>query len=646
MCGFTGYYNISELNNEKSHERLFSYIHRRGPDQKGKCIFDNITFLFSRLSIIDLSDKGMQPMKSYSGRYIMTFNGEIYNYEEIKLLLTSKSDIQIDTHSDSRILLESLEYFGFEILKNVRGMFSIALYDTLESKLFLINDRFGEKPLYYSYDNNSFMFSSDIKSFNFKKNKISKESLVDLLSKNCITYPKSIWQEVSRIQPAELIHFFIDKKIKKIKLIKKEKYWSTKNVKIAKSKDLLDVSVDKLDNLLSDTIEKQLNNDVETGCFLSGGIDSSLITSIASKVYGKNLKTFSIGFNNPDYDESGYALKIANYLGTDHYSKIMSLQDASNIFKKLPTIYGEPYSDSSQVPTVLLCDFSSIKIKVALTGDGGDELFGGYERYSLVPKIWKYINLIPIPIRNNIIKIFEYNSDFSYKKGANFIGKIFKKYKNSINLDIKLRNLIISLNATTPEEFSNRLSQHFGQDYIKSMNIGNLKKDEFLDYNKNFKDYSIQQKIMEHDVNNYLPNDLLIKTDRAAMHFGLETRMPFLDYKIYEFSKSIPDKFKVGNKEQKIILKRLLERYLPRELFDRQKQGFVSPITDIIKHNIKFIESLFKDDSIDQFSPVNQNIVIKELDKFKRGNYSNQYNLWDLIIFHLWIKNNVNNIIK
>lgn len=646
MCGFTGFYNISELNNKKSHELLFSHINTRGPDQKNICIYDNITFLFSRLSIVDLSDNGMQPMRSYSGRYFITFNGEIYNYEELKSYFNSKSNNKIDSHSDTRILLESLEFFGFDILNMIRGMFSFALYDSFESKLFLINDRFGEKPLFYSYDQNSLIFSSDIKSFNFRKNKISNDSLGDLLSINCITYPKTIWQNISRIQPSELLQFSIDKNLKKIKLIKKEKYWSTKNIKVNKSKDLLDTSVDKLDNLLSDTIEKQLNNDVETGCFLSGGIDSSLITSIASKIYGNNLKTFSIGFSNPKYDESKYASKIAKYLNTDHYFKIMSLEDASHILHKLPAIYGEPYSDSSQVPTVLLCEFASSKIKVALTGDAGDELFGGYERYNFVPKVWRYLNLIPMPVRSIITKVFEHNSDFSYKKCAYLISKIFKKYENSINLDIKLRNLITSLNATTPEEFARRLSQHFSAEYIKLMNIKATKNNLYEECDSSFKNLSIHEKIMEHDINNYLPNDLLIKTDRAAMHYGLETRMPFLDYKIYEFSKSIPVKFKINKKEQKIILKRLLERYIPKELFNRQKQGFVSPITDIINYNIKFIENLINDNNLDEFNPLDKNISINELKKFKEGNHTNQYNLWDIIVFHIWLKNNINNIIR
>ena len=325
MCGFTGFYNISELDNSSSSKKLFTYIQTRGPDQQEVRSYDDITFLFSRLSIVDLSDKGMQPMKSYSGRYVIVFNGEIYNFEEIKSKLVSNINFEIEVKSDTRILLESLEHFGFDILRIVRGMFSFALYDILDSKLYLINDRFGEKPLYYYFDENSLMFSSDIKSFNFKKNKISNESIYDLLNKNCISYPKSIWKNIHRIQPSEIIHFYIDRDLKK-KLIKKKDIGIQKNVPIVKSKDLIDVSVDKLDNLLSETIELQLKSDVETGCFLSGGIDSSLITAIASRINKKKIKTFSIGFSNPKYDESKYALKIAQYLETDHYSKIMNLR--------------------------------------------------------------------------------------------------------------------------------------------------------------------------------------------------------------------------------------------------------------------------------------------------------------------------------
>ena len=277
----------------------------------------------------------------------------------------------------------------------------------------MINDRFGEKPLYYSLSNSDFFFSSDIKSFSFKKRNINKKGLRTFFSKNCFSYPDTIWEDVERIKPGTYLKFKVNFENNTISDPSLNHYWSPK-IFIKPFSDSIDKAVDKLDFLLSEVIERQINADVEVGTFLSGGIDSSLITSIAQKVSKNKISSFSIGFEDSKFDESIYAEKIAKHLGTNHRTKIMSKDDINNIFDTIIDTYGEPFSDSSQIPTILLSQFSSQYLKVVLTGDGGDELFGGYDRYTFVNKIWRYLDFFPLFLRNQIKLLFEYSSPYSY----------------------------------------------------------------------------------------------------------------------------------------------------------------------------------------------------------------------------------------
>ena len=641
MCGFTGFFNINKLNNKTDIDRLFSFIEKRGPDINDKLVINNkLVLLFSRLSILDLSPNGSQPMSSKSGNFTIVFNGEIYNHIEIKKILVSKGFTTFKGSSDTEILLEAIDLMGLSILDDIQGMFSFALYDKINSDLFLVNDRFGEKPLFYSHNDENIFFSSDIKSFNFKKRKINLESLTKFFEYNVISYPSTIWNDVIRIKPSEIIKFKLNFNSNTTHLTSKSTYWNYKKF-INKSNDSLSELTNKLDFLLSNTIEQQLNTDVNNGCFLSGGIDSSLITAIASKVSKKKLITISVGFSNSDFDESFYAAKIADYLKTEHYTKVVDMENISKIIKVLPDIYGEPYADSSQIPTSLLCQFASTKIKVALAGDGADEFFGGYDRYSFVPRFWKILRVLPLSARILIKQLLNLLKPFSYKFITFIIQKLLNKYTNTLYFESKLSNLINALDSNSPVDFAKKLSIHFYK------NFGIVLFTNFKDKSYNFDDnLSYIENIMLNDTIDYLPNDLLVKTDRASMYFGLEARMPYLNNKVYEFSKTVPDNYKINRNKSKIILKNLLKRYLPEVLYERPKHGFLAPMSEIIRNEMSWVKELLNKDKIKSQGYLDHDLVLNELNTFINGNSSNQYNLWDIIIFQHWIEKNENYISK
>ena len=640
MCGITGFFNIPSLENKEELINLSEIISNRGPDEKKFVNVNNLFLIFTRLSIIDLSNNAMQPMKSNSGKSIIVFNGEIYNFLDIKQKLLKLNIIEKDCFSDTRILLESLEYFGIDILSEFRGMFSIFYFNTDNNDAFLINDRFGEKPLYFSITNKNFFFSSDIRSFNFEKRKLNKSGIKSFFANNCFSYPDTIWENVNRISPGSYIKFKVNFENNTVTNPKSYNYWEPNSYHII-SKDSLEEATNKLDFILCDVIEKQINADVEVGSFLSGGVDSSLITSIAQKVSNNKLSTFSIGFENHEFDESVYAEKIANYLKTNHKTKICTKNDINKIFETVIDIYGEPYSDSSQLPTILLSSFASESLKVVLTGDGGDELFGGYERYSFVSNVWKYINFFPPFLRNKLKVLFELSSPYSYSFFSFLLKSFIPKYKKTNYFSSKFRNLIISLDAKNPVELAERISSHFGRDFELLKNHKTNFSDHKFFLNKN---KSIAENIMLYDMRNYLPNDLLVKTDRASMRFGLEARMPFLDHHLYEFSNTLPIDFKIHKNKSKIILKKLLSRYLPTNLYERPKQGFLVPLNEVLNDQMVKIQTILNSELIKEQGILNHKIVEKELSEFKSGNSFNQYNLWDIINFQMWINKNIDNI--
>lgn len=639
MCGFTVFYNLKKLNNKKNINQLFDFIENRGPDKKKIIKIKNITFLFSRLSIQDLSPNGDQPIFSSNKKFIMVFNGEIYNHiilrKKISFLFPKK---KWKGTSDSETLIESFQIFGVsKTLSLISGMYSIFLFDIKKNEFFMINDVFGEKPLYYEINNDNFLVSSSLNSFLFEQKKLDLKNSSQLLIKNYIPHPHTSIKGVKKINPNSYIKYKISNN-KIIKIFDKN-YFFLKNKKKEFYKASFDSLSKSLEGYLLEAVEEQLISDVPLGTFLSGGIDSTLITALASKVSKKKISTFTIGFNNKKFNEAVYAKKIADYLNTNHYQKYFSSKHLFELFDDVITAYNEPFSDSSQLPTMLLCKFAASKVKVCLTGDGGDELFGGYNRYIFNPRIWNIIRFIPFKARSLLLPIS--SNQFFISLIKIMLGIYDKRFHKMQYIEQKINSIFNSLNSKSLSELTYKLSSHLKVQDLDKLFYSKFNHKEVFPKAINTKD------LMYNDLKNYLPGDLLVKVDRASMNYGLETRMPFLNKKVYEFSHKIPMKFKIDDKISKIILKDILYRYVPKKLIERPKQGFLIPIHEIMrsKDTIHKIDKILDKDKIANQKIFKEQQITKLWDSFKSGYTYDQYLIWDIVLFQSWIDKNQSSLI-
>ena len=543
MCGIAGY--IGEIKNPSDClTKMAQAINHRGPDSNGLWIGqEGIGLAHTRLSILDLSTAGHQPMHSVSGNYVLIFNGEIYNHEYLRSELESISNRNWLGHSDTETLLASIEEWGIEdTLAKVKGMFAIALWDKKSKNLYLACDRIGEKPLYYGWVNQQFVFASELKSikqFPAFKNKIDRNSLAMFLRFNSIPAPYSIYENIYKLEPGQIIKIH-----SKSKQVQKNSFWSIeeayKNGNMNKFTGTSKEAVDKLEHLLSSAVSSQMQSDVPLGAFLSGGIDSSTIVALMQSFSNSKVNTFTIGFNSKEYDEAKHAAKVAKYLGTDHYDKYVTDSDALNVIPNLPNIYDEPFADSSQIPTFLVSEFAKQKVTVALSGDAGDELFGGYNRYIFSEKtlntIFKAPSIIKQLISKSIFSISEEKwssllSSHLNNRFANIGNKIYKtadilSSKNVRDLHLKLVSQIYN-----PSEWLKNANEY---------------KSKLNDDIVRFEELNSIESMMAYDLISYLPTDILTKVDRAAMSVSLETRIPFLDLESFKA-------FRTATVESKVI---------------------------------------------------------------------------------------------
>ena len=628
MCGIVGFLKINPLKfnfePEKIIRDMVEEVKTRGPDFQDywSDLKSQIYLGHSRLAVIDLNNRSNQPIQSSDKRWMIVYNGEIYNYRELKRLLPNNKDFTGDTS----VLVSLIEKFGFyETIKMIEGMFSIAAWDTKQKKLYLVRDRLGEKPLYYSITSKYFIFGSNINSIvKFPDNKltISQRSIYSYLKLNYIPTPYSIYENIQKLTPGHFLEY--DLNLKDFNIYK---YWTL-------NQDLEKLSNDKIifsaEKLLIKTIEQQMVSDVDIGTFLSGGVDSSLITALAGKMKIKNLKTFTLGSDDYNFDESIKAKKISEHLGVQNLNYIPSSFEILDTISKLPKIYGEPFGDSSQVPTILLSKFAKNYVKVILSGDGGDETFGGYNRYKFFFNIYPKLKFVP---------------DFLVKK----IG-FFLKNLNPIKIDILFKNL----NRILPNKnkkynygyFVNKLGRMLEiDDYQKifyslitndiNLNKILINKDNYQ-LDENFKIKKLEDVVL-HDLQNYLPDDILCKVDRASMAFGLEVRAPFIDKNLVEFSQKIPFDFKIRNGDTKFILKSILQKYLPKTLYEGQKRGFSVPISSWIRIELKEMimdlssESIIKNQNIFDFKFL-QKIINDHMSQKK----NNEKFLWSYLVFQNW----------
>ena len=648
MCSIFGCLNYN--NNFLSLKEFIEsnkLMNNRGPDYsdvKEYIINDKILrFGFNRLSILDLSSNGNQPMHSSCERYSLIFNGEIYNH------LKLRKDERLLSHSwrgtsDSETLITLFQYYDLEtILNKLEGMFAFAVFDNKDKKLILARDRCGEKPIYFSTGVNYLAFSSDLVSLTnlpFFDKKICKKALKNFISYNYIPNPHSVYQSTYKLPPSSYLIINLNKIkfsstssfenfVNNTEVIFK-KWWSVRNnssFKFEKGN-----YYENTEKLLLESVKNRLISDVPLGAFLSGGIDSSLVVSMMQKLQN-NTKTFTIGYENIDFDESKYAEKIAKYLGTDHNTFILSKKDFLEIIKNINDVYSEPFADSSQIPTVLLSKLSREKVKVVLTGDGGDELFGGYNRYLYANKYFKIIKILSNFFGINLFKILPY-------KKIILIINIFLLNKFSNNQLIKIIDKLININdkKTFYEAMTKEWSQNFK---IFNKDIDTIEDNRF---NELFNQTNIpfEELMMTADFESYLTDDILCKVDRASMHSSLEARTPFLNHKLIEYSKSIPFSYKIHNGVTKKILKKILTKYLPEEYFIRPKAGFAIPVSEWMKSDLKdWVNDILSPEVCNKHNFFDYKLIKKIKEEHFTGVSNHEHKLWSLIQFNNWYLKNM-----
>jgi asparagine synthase (glutamine-hydrolysing) len=634
MCGISGFYSFSFLENSELRNisiKMLSSMKHRGPDDEGIWINDtnNLLLCQVRLSILDLSYNGHQPMHSKSDNFSLVFNGEIYNHKEIRKLLTDDCClIKWSSESDTETLIEAIEFWGIEkTLKLCVGMFAFAIWDKVNCKLTLARDRFGEKPLYWGWQNDKLYFASELSSIScipFFKAKVNCNSLNQLLRYNYIPAPNSIYQNINKLVAGHFITF----DLKNIDQTQKSiPYWALQNVidsEIICYKDISSkYAINLLDEKLTKVIESQMLSDVPIGAFLSGGIDSSTIVSIMQKISLNPVKTFSIGFNDVKFDEAIYAKQIARHIGTEHTELYINDKDVIDLIPKMPYVFSEPFADSSQIPTFLLSKMVSRYVKVALSGDAGDELFGGYNQYKFTPNIWKYIDVLPLKMRN-------------------FSHSILKNFKLNQQIE-KLNYFLLSENKL---DLYKRIVTHWGNadDVVLNSKEDNSYFNEFKGLAIN---YSYEENLMALDSLTYLSDDILVKVDRSAMFNSLETRVPFLNHELFELVWSLPFCLKINGDSSKWILKELLTKYVPKQLVDRPKQGFSVPLAQWLRGPLRdWAENLLSIDRLKEENYFNAKIIrdIWESHLYEGKDYS--LKLWSILMFQSWLEINKSIITK
>lgn len=637
MCGIAGFVGETEYPDTCLNE-MADAVRYRGPDDKGVWFDTGIGLAHARLSIIDLSSAGHQPMHSASKNFVMVFNGEIYNHQEIREELDSILNIDWTGYSDTETLLFGIEHWGLELtLKKIKGMFAIALWDKRSRNLFLIRDRFGEKPLYYGWIGNNFVFASELKAIkkypNFR-NSIDRNSLALFLRFNSIPAPHSIYQDIQKLEPGHIIQ--LDEASKKIK---KHCYWSIaqeyEKASITRFSGTSEELVDQLESVLSKAVSSQMESDVSLGAFLSGGVDSSTIVALMQAQSDRKINTFSIGFNDKDYDEAKHAKMISNHLGTNHSELYVTKKDALDVVPNLCHIYDEPFADSSQIPTYIVSKFAKERVSVALSGDAGDEIFGGYNRYIFADRFFSKFRKTPIFLRKFISNaILGINEDKLNRYLGIFLSKSYA------NIGNKLHKAADVLSVKSINELHLRL---VSQIQHPEKWLIDAKEDKTLfDHNeKRFDGLNDFEKMMAYDQLTYLPTDILTKVDRAAMAVSLETRIPFLDQDVIKFSASMPRNFKIRNGVSKWALREVLYRYVEKDLIERPKMGFGVPLADWLRGPLKdWAENLLDEKRLHQEGFFNVDFVRAKWKEHINGKKNYQHQLWNVLIFQAWLEQN------
>lgn len=620
MCGIAGklYFN-QELNPQQAQTEIkeaLGLLKHRGPDDCGYYLDKKIWLASTRLSIIDLSAAGRMPMSNEQKNLWLVFNGEIYNYKELRQKLGKKH--RFISQTDSEVVVHLYEDYGVDCLKYLRGMFAFAIWDKIQNRLFIARDRLGKKPIKYYYNSSFFVFASELKAFINQSGvprEIDYQAVDQYLSMEYIPSPKTGFKNIFKLPPASYI--LVDSHGR----ITSKKYWNLDFSQKLKMKE--EEWEERLTEKLTESVKIRLRSDVPLGVHLSGGVDSSLITAIACRVSKKRLSSFSVGFEDDEFNELPYAKKVAQAYRTDHHEIILKPQSLHNL-ERLCYAYEEPFADPSILPTWSLMEQSRKKVTVALNGDGGDENFGGYERYRMMA-MFQLVRFLPLK------KQGEYVLSLLSKRINNSTLKKVAKVLNYYNTNYFLfyTNLI---NASKPDLIGALYSKDF-KEKIRYGNSGNFLTERYREIPV---ELSWLDKLLSLDVETYLADNLMPKVDIASMAFSLEVRSPFLDYELMELTAKMPSSLKVSPFQTKQILKKIAEKYLPKECIYRKKQGFVPPMENWLRSDFEYLKEQLTGDEFNRWRIFDRENVGDLLDQFKQ-NQKNARILWRLLYLKQWL---------
>ncbi len=648
MCGFCGYIQTESASYSRNLiVSMNEKLEHRGPDDQGYWFDEErgIALGHTRLSINDLSPEGHQPMLSAGGRYVIAFNGEIYNFKAIKKELeTIGLAPDWRGHSDTEVLLAAINVWGIsDALKKTVGMFAFSLWDKQERTLTLARDRMGEKPLYYGWQKDSFLFGSELKSLKVHPDfqaEIDRDVMALFMRYNYIPAPWSIYKNIRKLVPGSYVSFRLDsEQFKNKKSPEPIVYWSFKTVAEQGIADPYlgtdQQAIEKLDQLLNQSVADQMLADVPLGAFLSGGYDSSLVVALMQAQSKQRVKTFSIGFNEKGFDEAQHAKAVAQHLGTDHTELYVTAEEAMAVIPKLSTLYDEPFSDSSQIPTYLVSKMAREHVTVSLSGDGGDELFGGYNRYFLGEKIWQRLKPFPHWSRKLSASLVTSVSPTTWDKLVAGLGRITPAELSAGRAGDKLHKLASLFSVSSSNELYLKLLSHWDEPEKIVLNSNDPNKqveqtlllDSFID------------RMMCIDSTGYLSGDILTKVDRAAMGVSLETRVPLLDHRVAEFAWQLPMNMKIREGKGKWILRQVLYNYVPQTLLDRPKMGFGVPIDSWLRGPLReWAEELLDESRLKNEGYFNPQPIREKWDEHLSGKRNWQYHLWDVLMFQQWLE--------
>lgn len=619
---------------------MVAVIQHRGPDEVGVWTDAEASIALGhrRLAIIDLSPAGHQPMISPSRRYVLVFNGEIYNHLALRQALPS---VSWRGHSDTETLLAGFEQWGVEsTLKRSVGMFAIALWDRTERALYLARDRLGEKPLYYGWQRGVFVFGSELKSLERHPafaNEVDRNAISLQLRHNYIPAPFSIYRGISKLEPGTWLRVTANSVSS---MPETSRYWSVReSVERGLANPFTgtdEEAIQLVDSTLREAVSAQMVADVPLGAFLSGGIDSSIIVALMQAQSQQPVRTFSIGFNEAGFDEARHAKAVAAHLGTCHTELYVTPQQALDVVGKLPFLYDEPFSDSSQIPTFLVAQMTQQHVTVSLSGDAGDEIFGGYNRYLFAPSLWKKMRWMPANFRSALAGLLASVTPAQWDALFTGIRPLLPAGLRFAQPGDKLHKLLGVLDAASPELLYYALVSHWtSPSDVVLHSVEPLT--QVTDRSRWPAVDSIEHWMMAIDAVTYLPDDILVKVDRAAMGVSLETRVPFLDHRVVELAWQLPLNMKVRHNCAKWILRQVLYRYVPAALIERPKMGFAVPLDSWLRGPLRdWAESLLDEKRLEQDGFFAPGPIRQKWNEHLSGRRNWQYHLWDVLMFQAW----------